>query len=113
MKTEVDYDPIQDYDGSQDPGEAELDVARAIPDSPSEDGQEADQKESGQEDALERFETVKSALQSHLKRVNDTSASANLREEGDQVSATPIPPVGGGSPIKEKIVAFLALTHKS
>ena len=62
MKIEIEYDPIQDYDGSQDPGEAEIDGARIISDSLSEDGQESDQKESEQEDILERFEIIQSPL---------------------------------------------------
>ena len=45
MKVEIDYDPIQDYGGSEDPGVAELDDIRTISDSLSEDGQESDQQE--------------------------------------------------------------------
>ena len=113
VKAEVDNDPIRHHDEPQDSGVANLNIVPVTLDSSSEDGQESDQKESSQEVAVERLETVKAALQSRIQRTSNTNASVNLREENGKVSSTPTQPTGGGNSIRETIIASLALTEKS
>ena len=109
VKIEADYDPIQDWDGSQDPGVAELDATETQPDSQSEEDQESDQQEPDHDKPLERLQAVKSALQSHRKQMSNTNESANLREQESRVSDTSAPSAGGSRPARDKTIAVLAL----
>ena len=109
-KSEPDYEPTEEAQGSKTAGVDGDDTAPATPDSSEKSSSEEEQQEPESKDVSAQLDSLKASMQAQAKPPVLNPPSLGLREEVKKNSSTPLDALVGRSQVREYVIAVLTLT---